>query len=88
MSKKAYEIAATKKMRSAMKERGVGYVELLALLEQKGITGETEASLKNKVTRGKFTFAFFMQCMHAMAFDYVGLEFPEARRKSSIENQD
>lgn len=86
MPKNAYQIAATEQLRSAMKERGVGYKELLRLLEMKGIAGETESSLKSKAGRGTFTFAFFMQCMHAMDVDFVGFEFPEVRKKPTIEN--
>lgn len=35
---------------------------------------ETEASVKNKLYRGTFTLAFFMQCMQALGRQTVDLD--------------
>jgi len=46
---------------------------------------ETEASVKNKVYRGAFSLAFFMQCLQAMGVDQVDVRaiLPAGRPKGA-----
>lgn len=45
--------------------RGMSYADLVAVLANTGLT-ESEANLRNKVSRGAFTAAFLFQCLSAM----------------------
>lgn len=52
-------------LKAELKLRNVGYRELAAKLTAMGIP-ETEANIKNKISRGGFTAAFFVQCLVAI----------------------
>ncbi len=52
-------------LRSEMVKRGVSYTGLVEKLAALGIR-ETEANLRNKISRGGFTGAFLIQCLVAM----------------------
>jgi len=61
-------------LKSEMKRRGFVYKSLssaLASLEPK--VAISEKALSNRVSRGTFTFAFFLQCMKAMSVNKVTL---------------
>lgn len=54
-------------------KKDIGYKELSRALETVcGVDIEPKA-LSNKVGRGTFTFAFFLQCMHALGVDTIKL---------------
>ena len=63
-------------MRSEMAKRGVTYANLVALLAGNGVK-ETEANLRNKVSRGSFTAAFLFQCLAAMNVTTLHLNYDE-----------
>ncbi|WP_246730409.1 DUF6471 domain-containing protein [Nitratireductor mangrovi] len=48
-----------------MAKRTVTYSQLLERLESIGVQ-EDERNLRNKVSRGKFTAAFMLQCLTAL----------------------
>ena len=52
-------------IRSELKRKGVTYAQLSELLEQIGVD-ENEKNIANKISRGVFTMAFFLQCMAAI----------------------
>jgi hypothetical protein len=52
-------------LRSELKRKGVTYAQLSDLLEQIGVQ-ENEKNIANKISRGVFTMAFFLQCMAAI----------------------
>jgi hypothetical protein len=60
-------------LRAEMTRRGVSYAELVAQLHAVGIT-ETEVNLRNKISRGGFTAAFFVQCLKSMGVQTLRLE--------------
>jgi len=67
-------VAYTKALlRSEMVKRGVNYKGLVEKLGALGIT-ETEANLRNKISRGGFTGAFLIQCLVAMGVTSLRLE--------------
>lgn len=45
--------------------RQISYKDLAKLLEGIGVA-ETERSIASKISRGSFSFAFFLQCMRAI----------------------
>lgn len=59
-------------LKAELKRRGVGYRELAEKLSAQG-TPETERNLANKISRGGFTAAFFIQCLEAIGAQTVRL---------------
>ena len=57
-------------LRAEMMRRGMSYARLAEALEAIGVE-ETEAGMKNKVSRGRFTFVFFLQCMVALRAETI-----------------
>ncbi len=60
-----YETKAKNLLKAELKRRGVTYGQLVEKLAAIGIT-ETERNLNNKISRGGFSAAFFLQCLHAL----------------------
>lgn len=60
-------------LRAEMAKQNVSYLQLVERLESIGVT-EDERNLRNKVSRGKFTAAFLLQCLAAMGCSTVRLE--------------
>lgn len=50
--------------------RGLSYAKLVDALREIGIE-ETEAAIKNKVSRGRFSFVFFLQAMVAIGAEWM-----------------
>lgn len=60
-------------LRAEMARRQITYKGLVEKLAVVGIS-ETEANLRNKISRGGFTAAFFAQCLIAMGVTTLRLE--------------
>ncbi|MFN3858824.1 MAG: DUF6471 domain-containing protein [Caulobacter sp.] len=60
-------------LRAEMVKRGLGYKDLVEKLAAIGIS-ETEANLRNKISRGGFTGAFLVQCLVAMDVQNLRLD--------------
>jgi hypothetical protein len=60
-----YEEKAKNLLKSELKRRGIGYRELSERLAGLGVP-ETERNIANKISRGGFTAAFFVQCLEAI----------------------
>jgi hypothetical protein len=60
-------------LKAEMKRRGLAYAGLVEKLAAIGIR-ETEANLRNKISRGGFTGAFLIQCLTAMGVKALRLE--------------
>lgn len=60
-------------LRSEMTRRQISYADLKALLASDGVK-ETEANLRNKVSRGSFTAAFLFQCLAVMKVSNLHLD--------------
>lgn len=56
-----------------MKRRNVSYRQLAEKLSAMGIS-ETERNIANKISRGGFTAAFFLQCLEAIDCSTLRLE--------------
>ena len=52
-------------LRAEMARSGVTYAQLVEKLAEKGIE-DNERNLRNKVSRGKFTAGFLLQCLSAL----------------------
>jgi hypothetical protein len=60
-------------LKGELKRRHVGYRELAEKLTAMGIP-ETERNIANKISRGGFTAAFFLQCLSAIGCSVLRLE--------------
>lgn len=62
-------------LKAELKRRNVGYRELAEKLSAMGIP-ESERNIANKISRGGFTAAFFLQCLSAIGCTALRLEEP------------
>lgn len=68
-----YETRAKNILKGELKRRGVTYAELVERLAKIGAS-ETERNIANKISRGGFTAAFFIQCLLAIGAHSVRLD--------------
>ncbi|WP_323588474.1 DUF6471 domain-containing protein [Aliarcobacter butzleri] len=64
---------ATNILKSILTRRNIKYYELAIKLKEMGIE-ETQGSISNKISRGTFSFTFFMQCMEALGIKEIRLD--------------
>jgi hypothetical protein len=67
-----FEEKAKNLLKGELKRRGVTYAILVEKLAVLGIK-ENERNLANKISRGGFTAAFLLQCLHAIGCQTVHL---------------
>lgn len=60
-------------LKGELKRRGVSYRELAEKLTAMGVP-ESERNIANKIARGGFTAAFFVQCLVAIGCQNVRLD--------------
>lgn len=60
-----YEALAANLLKAELKRKGVTYAQLVDKLAAIGVD-EKEANIRNKLSRGKFTAAFLLQCLAAV----------------------
>ncbi len=60
-------------LKAELKRRNVTYAELVGKLADIGVH-DSEPNIRNKISRGKFTAVFFLQCLHAIGVRSVILE--------------
>lgn len=63
-------------LKAELKRRGLTYADLVVRLAEQGVV-ETEANLRNKISRGAFTATFFMQCLIAAGCEHVQITPPK-----------
>ena len=68
-----YEEKAKNLLKAELKRRGIGYRDLSEKLSAIGVQ-ETERNLANKISRGGFSAAFFIQCLSAIGCHTLRLE--------------
>lgn len=60
-------------LKAELKRRNMTYQHLVDRLAEAGVK-EDEHNLRNKVARGKFTAAFFLQCLAAIGVREIRLD--------------
>lgn len=60
-----YEMKAANLLKAELKRKGVTYAQLVDRLAAIGVD-EKEVNVRNKLSRGKFTAAFLLQCLAAI----------------------
>lgn len=67
-----WAIKAKNLLKAELKRKGVTYAQLAEKLAAMG-TEIGEQSLNNKISRGGFTAAFMLQCLHAVGVETLAL---------------
>lgn len=60
-----WEMKAANLLKAELKRKGVTYAQLVDRLAAIGVD-EKEVNVRNKLSRGKFTAAYFLQCLEAI----------------------
>ena len=83
---KVWEELAKNTLRAAMMQRGASYAVLAERLEAIGVH-DNELNLRNKVSRGRFTAVFLMQCLKALEAEWIHIpaSLEEATGKSGAQ---
>ena len=68
-----WEKMAAGLLKAELKRKGVTYAQLVERLADIGIS-EKEANVANKLSRGKFSAAFMLQCLTAIETEHLRLE--------------
>ena len=68
-----WETRAANLLKAELKRKGVTYAQLVEKLEAIGIT-EREVNVRNKLSRGKFSAAFMLQCLSAVGSSQLHLD--------------
>lgn len=67
-----YQEKARNILKAELKRRNVSYRKLAERLEIMGVH-ETERNIANKISRGGFSAAFFIQCLEAAGVERLSL---------------
>lgn len=68
-----WEAKASGILKAELKRKGVTYAQLVERLADIGIS-EKEVNVANKLSRGKFSAAFLLQCLHAIGSQHLHLD--------------
>ncbi len=60
-------------LKSILARKNIKYHELARRLNDIGVE-ETKNTIANKISRGSFSFAFFLQCMAALEIDNIRID--------------
>ncbi|MDP7326243.1 MAG: DUF6471 domain-containing protein [Qipengyuania citrea] len=60
-------------LKAELKRKGVTYAQLVGLLADQGVM-DSEPNIRNKVSRGKFTAVFLIQCLKAIGVSDLRLD--------------
>lgn len=73
--------------KTEMKKRGLTYATLVDVLGRNGIE-ENERNLRNKISKGAFSAAFFFQCMLAMRVQHLDISHEYVEMEQIIKDID
>jgi hypothetical protein len=59
-------------LKAELKRRNISYAQLVGLLADQGVM-DSEPNIRNKISRGKFTAVFFVQCLSAIGVEQARL---------------
>ena len=68
-----WEERAANLLKAELKRKGVTYAQLVERLAEIGVD-EKEVNVRNKLSRGKFTAAFLLQCLAAIGTERLSLD--------------
>ena len=73
VEKTDWEMKAANLLKAELKRKGVTYSQLVERLAEIGVD-EKEVNVRNKLSRGKFTAAFMIQCLTASGVKDIRIE--------------
>jgi hypothetical protein len=73
VEKTDWEMKAANLLKAELKRKGVTYAQLIEKMAEIGVD-EKEVNVRNKLSRGKFTAAFFLQCLGAIETTSLSLD--------------
>ena len=59
-------------LKAELKRKGVTYAQLVGLLADQGVM-DSEPNIRNKISRGKFTAVFLVQCLMAIGVERLDM---------------
>jgi Domain of unknown function (DUF6471) len=71
-TQKDWEDQAKGLLKAELKRRNVSYAQLVGKLAEIGVN-ESEPNVRNKLSRGKFTAVFLLQCLTAIGVGSLAL---------------
>jgi len=71
-----WNLAARRMLRIELARKDISYKQLSSLLEKIGVD-ETTSAIRNKLARGTFSLAFFLQCMWVLDRKTVSFDLNE-----------
>lgn len=72
MTETDWEKRVSNLLKAELKRKGVTYAGLVERLAEIGVQ-EKEANIKNKLSRGKFSAAFLVQCLSAIGVERISI---------------
>jgi hypothetical protein len=72
-TQKEWEDQAKGLLKAELKRRNVSYSQLVDKLDEIGVM-DSEPNVRNKLSRGKFTAVFLLQCLEATGSTYLRLD--------------
>lgn len=60
-------------LKAELKRKGVSYAQLVGKLAEIGVM-DSEPNIRNKISRGKFTAVFLIQCLEAIGATSLRLD--------------
>ena len=73
MSDTVWEAKVKGLLKGELKRRNVSYGQLVAKLAEIGVM-DSEPNIRNKISRGKFTAVFLVQCLQAISAQALRLD--------------
>jgi hypothetical protein len=72
-TQKEWEDQAKGLLKAELKRRNVSYAQLVEKMAAIGVI-ESEPNVRNKLSRGKFTAVFLLQCLHVIGAERLVIE--------------
>ena len=72
VAEKEWEDRVKGMLKAELKRRGVTYADLVGKLADIGVM-DSEPNIRNRISRGKFTAVFFVQCLSAIGVSSLPL---------------
>ena len=73
MDNSEWEAKAMGLLKAELKRRGVSYAQLVDKMATIGVV-DSEPNIRNKLSRGKFTAVFLIQCLEAIGASSLRLQ--------------
>lgn len=73
VQEKEWEDKVKRLLKAELTRKGITYAQLVGKLAEIGVM-DSEPNIRNKLSRGKFTAVFFIQCLEAIGASSIHLQ--------------